>query len=100
MREYPTNGSISPADVKSFQLVDVYDGPIEYINHDPDGWAEYHIYQEITPEVISNSEVASLFRELEIEGVGTGEYGIRVEIEFDVFVPPFYLHRILILPKS
>jgi hypothetical protein len=44
--------------------------------------------------------VASLFRELEIEGVGTGEYGIRVEIEFDVFVPPFYLHRILILPKS
>jgi len=93
MREYPTNGSISPADVKSFQLVDVYDGPIEYINHDPDGWAEYHIYQEITPEVISNSEVASLFRELEIEGVGTGEYGIRVEIEFDVVMPPFYLHN-------
>ena len=93
MREFPTDGSISPSDVISLQLVDVYDGPIEYIDHDPNGWADYHIYQEITQEVISNSEAASLFRELEIGGVGTGEYAVKVDIEFEVFVSPFYLHE-------
>ena len=93
MREFPTDGSISPSDVISLQLVDVYDGPIEYIDHDPNGWADYHIYQEITQEMISNSDAVSLFRELENNGVGTGEYAIKVEVGFDVFGPPFYLNE-------
>jgi surface protein len=93
MREFPSDGSISPSVIKSLQLVDVYDGPVEYIDHDPDSWANYHIYQEISAEMINNSDAASLFRELEIGGVGTGEYAVKVDIEFEVFVSPFYLHE-------
>lgn len=93
IREFPSEGSITPTDIISLQLVDIYDGHVKYIDHDPSGWADYHIYKEITPEIISSSSFASLFRELEIGGVGTGEYGIKIEIGFDVFVPSFYLHE-------
>ena len=41
-------GNTSPTDVKSVKILDVYEGPVTYTSHDPNGWAIYTVPSPLT----------------------------------------------------
>ena len=77
MREFPEG--VSPEDIVSLQLYDLWDGPVTFINNDP-SWARYYIYTD-TPLDVAGSAYSSQFR-----SSGSG-YGVRADVTYEYNVP-------------
>ena len=74
MREF-TNTNVAPEDIKSLQLLDLFDGPVEFISKDGT-WATYKVPSDFS------SIVSSTFLPY-IRNISGNDYGIRAEIEFN-----------------
>lgn len=75
MREF-TGTNITPDDVKSLQLFDLYTGPVEFVSSDGT-WATYKVPSNF--QTIASSVFAPYIRTM-----GTNEYGIKAEFTFNV----------------
>lgn len=75
MREF-TGTNITPNDVKSLQLFDLYTGPVEFVSSDGT-WATYKVPSNF--QTIASSVFAPYIRTM-----GTNEYGIKAEFTFNV----------------
>lgn len=75
MREF-TGTNITPNDVKSLQLFDLYTGPVEFVSSDGT-WATYKVPSNF--QTIASSVFAPYIRTM-----GTNEYGIKSEFTFNV----------------
>ena len=74
VREF--NGtSVSPENVKSLQIFDLYSGPVEFVSADG-AWATYRVPSNFS--TISTSSFAPYIRSM-----GTNEFGIKSEFEFN-----------------
>lgn len=74
MREF-TNTNVAPEDIKSLQLLDLFDGPVEFVSKDGT-WATYKVPSNFS------SIVSSTFLPY-IRNISGNDYGIRAEIEFN-----------------
>jgi hypothetical protein len=45
MRQF---GNVDPISVSNVKILDVYDGPVTYVSHDPNGWAIYTVPSPLT----------------------------------------------------
>jgi len=72
-REFDGTG-VSPSDVTSIQLFDIYDGPIEYVQ-DAGGWKIFRIVPNISSNILS-SNYQSYLR------LQNGWYGTKAEFSF------------------
>ena len=45
MRQF---GNVDPTSVTNVKILDVYDGPVTYVSHDPNGWAIYTVPSPLT----------------------------------------------------
>jgi hypothetical protein len=45
MRQF---GNVDPITVSNVKILDVYDGPVTYVSHDPNGWAIYTVPSPLT----------------------------------------------------
>jgi PA14 domain len=41
-------GTVDPTTVKNVKILDAYDGPVTYLTHDVNGWAEYKVPSSLT----------------------------------------------------
>ena len=70
------NGILStPSSISSLQLFDLWNGPVTFNSHDPNGWTEVYVYTA-TQFNFSGSSFASFIRQ------GNGFYGLRAEFSF------------------
>ena len=70
------NGILSdPSSISSLQLFDLWNGPVTYNSHDPNGWTEVYVYTT-TQFNFTGSSFASAIR------AGNGFYGLRAEFTF------------------
>jgi hypothetical protein len=76
IREF-TNG-ITPQQIKSIQLLDVYTGPVEFISNDGT-WATYKVPSSLSKLTDGTSNYISSIRSM-----SNNEYGLRTEFEFNV----------------
>jgi hypothetical protein len=73
-REFDGTG-ISPSDVKSIQLFDIYDGPITYVQ-DAGGWKIFRIVPNISTKITSSTYQSYL-------RLQNGWYGTKAEFTFN-----------------
>ncbi len=74
MREF--NGTnVTPNNIKSLQLFDIYAGPVEFVSNDGT-WATYKVPSNL--QTISSSIFAPYIR-----NISTNEYGIKAEFTFN-----------------
>ena len=78
MREFP-NG-VTPDQIKSVQLFDVYTGPVEFVSSDA-AWAMYRLPSSLTKVTDGSSTYISSIRS--IQG---SDYGLRAEFEMNTSV--------------
>ena len=70
------NGILAtPSSISSLQLFDLWNGPVTYNSHDPNGWTEVYVYTA-TQFNFTGSSFASAIR------AGNGFYGLRAEFTF------------------
>lgn len=78
MREFP-NG-VTPDQIKSVQLFDVYTGPVEFVNNDA-AWAMYRLPSSLTKVTDGSSTYISSIRNMQ-----GSDYGLRAEFEMNTSV--------------
>ena len=64
-----------PSSINSLQLFDLWNGPVTYNSHDPNGWTEVYVYTA-TQFNFAGSSFSSFIR------AGNGFYGLRAEFTF------------------
>lgn len=74
MREF-LNTNIIPEDIKSLQLLDLYNGPVEFVSKDAT-WASYKVPSDFA------SIIGTTFLPY-IRNINGNDYGIRTEVEFN-----------------
>jgi hypothetical protein len=67
--------NITPNTISVLQLFDLYNGNVQFISYDPNGWAEYYVYTD-TEFNFTQSSFASYIRN------GVGIYGLKAEFTF------------------
>jgi hypothetical protein len=77
MREFPAG--ITPNQIKSIQLFDVYTGPVEYMSEDAT-WALYKVPSTFAKATDGTSTYAAYIRQ------NTTDYSFRAEFEFNTSV--------------
>jgi hypothetical protein len=85
-------GDITPSTVSVLQLFDLYNGNVQFISYDPNGWSEYYIYTD-TEFNFTQSSFASFIRD------GGGFYGLRAEFTFSQYLA-YKQHEILFQPYN
>jgi len=78
MREFP-NG-VTPDQIKSVQLFDVYTGPVEFVSSDA-AWAMYRLPSSLTKVTDGSSTYISSIRSMQ-----GSDYGLRAEFEMNTSV--------------
>ena len=78
MREFP-NG-VTPNQIKSVQLFDVYTGPVEFVSSDA-AWAMYRLPSSLTKVTDGSSTYISSIRSMQ-----GSDYGLRAEFEMNTSV--------------
>lgn len=78
MREFP-NG-ITPNQIRSVQLFDVYTGPVEFVSSDA-AWAMYRLPSSLTKVTDGSSTYISSIRSMQ-----GSDYGLRAEFEMNTSV--------------
>jgi hypothetical protein len=61
MRQF---GNVDPTSVKSVKILDAYDGPVTYLSHDVNGWAEYKVPSLLTKITDGTSTYLSNIRDV------------------------------------
>jgi hypothetical protein len=85
-------GDITPSTVSVLQLFDLYNGNVQFISYDPNGWSEYYIYTD-TEFNFTQSSFASFIRD------GGGFYGLRAEFTFSQYLA-YKQHELLFQPYN
>ena len=83
---------ITPSTVSVLQLFDLYNGNVQFISYDPNGWSEYYIYTD-TEFNFTQSSFASFIRD------GGGFYGLRAEFTFSQYLA-YKQHELLFQPYN
>ena len=83
---------ITPSTVSILQLFDLYNGNVQFISYDPNGWSEYYIYTD-TEFNFTQSSFASFIRD------GGGFYGLRAEFTFSQYLA-YKQHELLFQPYN
>ena len=72
-------GNTNPSDVKSVKILDVYDGPVTYTSHDPNGWAIYTVPSPLTKVTDGTSTYNQYIRN--VNGWNT-DYAFACDVTF------------------
>jgi hypothetical protein len=72
-------GNTSPTDVKSVKILDVYEGPVTYTSHDPNGWAIYTVPSPLTKVTNGTSTYNQYIRN--VNGWNT-DYAFACDVSF------------------
>ena len=76
MRQF---GNVDPTTVNSVKILDAYDGPVTYLSHDANGWAQYILDDPLTKVTDGTSIYNSSIRNM--NGSNT-EYSFACDISF------------------
>ena len=76
MRQF---GNVDPTTVNSVKILDAYDGPVTYLSHDPNGWAQYTIESPLTKVTDGTSAYNQYIRNVRGENA---EYAFACSISF------------------
>ena len=76
MRQF---GNVDPTTVNSVKILDAYDGPVTYLSHDANGWAQYTLNDPLTKVTNGTSLYNSSIRNM--NGANT-EYAFSCGISF------------------
>jgi hypothetical protein len=76
MRQF---GNVNPTTVNSVKILDAYDGPVTYLSHDANGWAQYTLNDPLTKVTNGTSLYNSSIRNM--NGANT-EYAFSCGISF------------------
>ena len=93
MRQF---GNVDPTTVNSVKILDAYDGPVTYLSHDPNGWAQYTLESPLTKVTDGTSAYNQYIRN--IRGENT-EYAFACSISFTP-TSAFKQHGIDIIANS
>jgi hypothetical protein len=77
MRQF---GNVDPTSVTNVKILDVYDGPITYTSHDPNGWAIYTVPSPLTKVTDGTSTFNQYIRN--VNGWNT-DYAFACTISFE-----------------
>ena len=78
MRQF---GNVNPTTVNSVKILDAYDGPVTYLSHDPNGWAQYTLDNPLTKITDGTSVYNQNIRNVRGENQ---EYAFTCSISFGV----------------
>jgi hypothetical protein len=84
--------NVTPSTVSVLQLFDLYNGNVQFISYDPNGWSEYYIYTD-TEFNFTQSSFASFIRN------GGGFYGLKAEFTFSQYFA-YKQHELLFQPYN
>ena len=76
MRQF---GNVNPTTVNSVKILDAYDGPVTYLSHDANGWAQYTLSDPLTKVTDGTSIYNSSIRNVRGENQ---EYAFACSISF------------------
>ena len=76
MRQF---GNVDPTTVNSVKILDAYDGPVTYLSHDANGWAQYTLNDPLTKVTNGTSLYNSSIRNM--NGANT-EYAFSCGVSF------------------
>ena len=76
MRQF---GNVNPTTVNSVKILDAYDGPVTYLSHDANGWAQYTLNDPLTKVTDGTSIYNSSIRNMRGENQ---EYAFSCGISF------------------
>ena len=76
MRQF---GNVDPTSVTNVKILDVYDGPVTYTSHDPNGWAIYTVPSPLTKVTDGTSTFNQYIRN--VNGTNT-DYAFACTISF------------------
>ena len=93
MRQF---GNVDPTTVNSVKILDAYDGPVTYLSHDPNGWAQYTLESPLIKVTDGTSAYNQYIRN--IRGENT-EYAFACSISFTP-TSAFKQHGIDIIANS
>jgi hypothetical protein len=93
MRQF---GNVIPTTVTSVKILDAYDGPVTYLSHDPNGWAQYTIDNPLTKVTDGTSSFNQYIRNVRGENV---EYSFACSISFTT-TSAFKQHGIDVIANS
>jgi hypothetical protein len=93
MRQF---GNVNPTTVTSVKILDAYDGPVTYLSHDPNGWAQYTIDNPLTKVTDGTSSFNQYIRNVRGENA---EYAFACSISFSPTLA-FKQHGIDVIANS
>lgn len=93
MRQF---GNVNPITVTSVKILDAYDGPVTYLSHDPNGWAQYTIDNPLTKVTDGTSSFNQYIRNVRGENA---EYAFACSISFSPTLA-FKQHGIDVIANS
>jgi hypothetical protein len=76
MRQF---GNVDPTTVNSVKILDAYDGPVTYLSHDANGWAQYTLNNPLTKVTDGTSAYNQYIRNVRGENA---EYAFACSISF------------------
>jgi len=77
MRQF---GNVDPTTVTKVKILDVYDGPVSYLSHDANGWAQYSVPSSLTKVTDGTSTFNQYIRNM--NGSNT-DYAFACSISFE-----------------
>jgi hypothetical protein len=84
--------NVTPNTVSVLQLFDLYNGNVQFISYNPNGWSEYYIYTD-TEFNFTQSSFASFIRN------GGDFYGLKAEFTFSQYFA-YKQHELLFQPYN
>jgi hypothetical protein len=93
MRQF---GNVDPTTVTSVKILDAYDGPVTYLSHDPNSWAQYTIDNPLTKVTDGTSTFNQYIRNVRGENQ---EYAFACSISFGT-TTAFKQHGIDVIANS
>jgi hypothetical protein len=84
--------NVTPSTVSVLQLFDLYNGNVQFISYNPNGWSEYYIYTD-TEFNFTQSSFASFIRN------GGDFYGLKAEFTFSQYFA-YKQHELLFQPYN
>jgi hypothetical protein len=84
--------NITPSSVSVLQLFDLFNGNVNFISHDPNGWTEYYIYTDTEFNFTQSSSVNFIRN-------GGGYHALRAEFTFSEYLA-YKQHDILFQPYN
>jgi hypothetical protein len=93
MRQF---GNVDPTTVNSVKILDAYDGPVTYLSHDPNSWAQYTIDNPLTKVTDGTSSFNQYIRNVRGENA---EYAFTCSISFSS-TSAFKQHGIDVIANS